>query len=304
MALLEASVSPASALSTQKESQINQKASINIVSENAIMPSTGPLGVSDGTETVESFSPDQISVYVIRKGDSLSQIAEMFDISVDTVLSANDMKRGDKLKEGDVLLILPFSGVEHTVTKGQTLQGIAKLYKVDLVEILIHNDIDASEKLAVGEKLMIPGANMLPTSTGKTSTSKNPYNSATLKNLAGYFVNPVPNGKRSRGTSVTHKGVDIAAPTGSPIYASASGKVKFARVGYNGGFGNLVIVTHPNGTETLYGHMSKIGTTTGTQVAQGEVIGYVGSTGRSTGPHLHFEVHGAKNPGNDWSWAK
>jgi len=96
--------------------------------------------------------------------------------------------------------------------------------------------------------------------------------------------------------------VDLAIKTGTPIRASAAGKVTLARNGYNGGYGNLVVISHPNGTETLYAHQSKIATTTGVQVYQGEVIGYVGSTGRSTGPHLHFEVHGARNPGVDGSW--
>lgn len=299
MPLLQANISSSGIFEDKKKKEGEENP--NLISSNALVPVTGPLGVADEAD-IGGYSSDQISVYVVRAGDSLSQIAEMFDITVDTILSANDMKKGDKPKEGDVLLILPFSGVEHTVTKGQTLQGIAGLYKVDLTDILIHNDIEADTKIAIGDKLMIPGANML-TETGKT-VAKSPYSPASLKNISGYFINPVPTGKRSRGITATHKGVDIGAPTGTPIYASAAGRVTIARLGYNGGFGNLVIVSHPNGTETLYGHMSKLGTSTGAQVAQGEIIGYVGSTGRSTGPHLHFEVHGAKNPGTDWSWAK
>ena len=230
---------------------------------------------------------------MVRKGDNISQIAKMFNVSVDTILSVNELRKGDKLKEGDVLLILPFSGVEHTVTKGQTLQGIANLYKVDLEDILLANDIDSNGKLVVGEKLMIPGAGMLsetkPKSSGGGSYAKMP-------NVIGYFQNPVPTGRRSRGLSSSHKGVDIAAPTGTPIRAAAAGKVLTARMGWNGAFGNMVIVQHPNGTKTLYAHMSRLGTNTGAEVVQGETIGYVGSTGRSTGPHLHFEVLGAKNP--------
>ena len=93
-----------------------------------------------------------------------------------------------------------------------------------------------------------------------------------------------------------HKGVDLAAPTGTQIHAAAAGKVLIARNGYNGGFGNYVVIQHPNGTKTLYAHMSRLGTSTGAQVEQSSVIAYVGSTGRSTGPHLHFEVLGGKNP--------
>ena len=307
MALLEANISASSVFSDQNgsDAEDNGGVSINsdIVSDSALLPTVGPLGTLDEL-AIGGSSFDQVSVYVVRKGDSISQIAEMFDVSQDTVLSANDMQKGDTIKEGDVLLILPFSGVEHTVVKGDTLQGIANKYKVDLDEILITNDIDTNAKLVIGDRLMIPGGSLSGGTSKSGSGIKTAYPTSSLKNISGYFINPVPTGKKSRGTTSTHKGVDLAAPTGSPIYASATGRVTFARTGYNGGFGNLVIISHANGTETIYAHQSKIATTTGAQVSQGDIIGYVGSTGRSTGPHLHFEVHGAKNPGNDWSWAR
>jgi len=291
-----------------KDNKVQVGGSVDIVSDNALLASVSPLGSLNGTGGADFFSSDdQVSVYVVRKGDSVSQVAEMFGVSVDTVLSANDMKKGDKLKEGDILLILPFSGVEHTVVKGQTLQAIANLYKVDINDILFFNDIESNAKISIGEKLMVPGASMPNEAPKRASsgTAKLPLSiSSAIKNIQGYFINPVPSGRRTRTTSASHKGVDIGAPTGAPIYASASGSVTFARTGYNGGFGTLVILSHANGTRTLYAHMSRLGTTPGAQVTQGEIIGYVGSTGRSTGPHLHFEVQGAKNPGNDWSWAR
>lgn len=92
------------------------------------------------------------------------------------------------------------------------------------------------------------------------------------------------------------RGIDMAAPTGTPIVAAASGTVLLSKGGYSGGYGEMIVIQHANGTKTLYAHMSKRATTTGAKVSQGETIGYVGSTGRSTGPHLHFEVQGAKNP--------
>ena len=90
--------------------------------------------------------------------------------------------------------------------------------------------------------------------------------------------------------------MDFAAPTGTPILASASGTVSIARSGWNGGFGTYVVMSHSNGTKTLYAHMSKLNTSPGAKVSQGQVIGYLGNTGKSTGPHTHFEVIGAKNP--------
>jgi LysM repeat protein len=308
MQLLQANASPLASAAKKAAKKEESKVAVatSIMSEMALMPSVSPLG---GGEVLAIGGPslEQVSVYVVRKGDTVSQVAEMFDVSVDTILSANDMKRGQSLKEGDALLILPFSGVEHTVAQGDTLQGIAKKYGVDLDEILISNDLDADSKLPIGDKLMIPGGTLSPALAKSGTTTKGKSTStgqAGLKTVSGYYINPVASARKSRGTSSTHRGVDLAAPIGTPIKAAATGRVTFARNGYNGGFGNLVIVVHDNGTETLYAHQSKINTSVGARISQGDVIGYVGNTGRSTGPHLHFEVHGAKNPGNDNSWAR
>jgi LysM repeat protein len=307
MALLRADLPISSSLPSNKKEaggELPDAGSVNILSDNALLPSTSPLGAA-GSVGGELFFED-VSVYVVRKGDTISQVAEMFEVSVDTILSANNLEKGSKLKEGDVLLILPFSGVEHTVAKGETLQGVANLYKVSLSDILLFNDMGTDSKLAIGDKLLIPGAS-IPTASktaGKQVGRGPQLPSVSAKNVSGYFVNPVPADRRTRGATSRHRGVDIGAPTGTPIYASASGAVLIARNGWNGGYGNMAIIQHPNGTRTLYAHMSRLGTTTGTQISQGEILGYVGSTGRSTGPHLHFEVHGAKNPGQDWSWAR
>ena len=195
-------------------------------------------------------------------------------------------------------MILPISGVKHIVLKGQTLKGIAKKYNVDVGDIASFNGIAPNAQLALGDELIIPDAEMINTDAPTKTKTNNPINIAktALKTLVGYFINPVPGYKRVSQRLHGKNGVDLAAPTGTKIVAAASGTVLLARNGYNGGYGNMVIIKHPNGTQTLYGHQSKIATKTGTQVSQGEIIGYVGSTGHSTGPHLHFEVHGAKNP--------
>ena len=308
MALLQANVSSVSIYQDKDSKDDKQKdgkednvidvnASVNIVSDNALLPVTGPMGVYDGKEVVDLSSLDT-SVYVVRSGDTVSVVAEMFGVTTDTIYSANNMKKGDKLKEGDVLLILPFSGVEYTIVKNDTLQGIANRHKVSLDDILIHNNIDLNEKISIGDKLMIPGASI---QNGIAKSGSGPAIargslSSSMPSVAGYFVNPVPSGKRSRGITSSHRGVDLAAPTGTPIHAAASGTVVIARNGYNGGFGNYVVIQHPNGTKTLYAHMSKLGTTPGAVVSQSEVIGYVGNTGNSRGSHLHLEVLGGKNP--------
>ena len=309
--LLTAKVSPVSVLQDKndspKDNQINKNVDVNIVADNAILPAMGPTGAPDGKEVSIAPSNDT-SVYVVRDGDAISQIADMFGVSVNTILWANNMKKGDKLTPGDVLLILPISGVEHTVAKGQTLQSIAKLYKVDVNDILQNNDISSDSPLAVGDTLIIPngqksdeGDKPIKNVAESAAKDKQYYQQHPVQNLAGYFIDPVPGYRLSQGIH-DKNAVDLAIKTGTPIHAAAAGRVTLARNGYNGGFGNVVIISHPNGTETVYAHQSKLSTTTGAQVFQGEVIGYVGSTGHSTGPHLHFEVHGAQNPGVNGSW--
>ena len=311
IALLQANVSSISVLQDKNNSVAGDNTNPSdsgIVSDNALLSATGPMGVSDGTDTANSSSGDDTSVYVVRQGDTVAAIAKLFGVSVNTILSANGMKKGDKLTEGEVLFILPVSGIELTITKGQTLQSIAKLYNVDVNDIASYNGIAIDSKLAVGDQLMIPNAEQSqesdkPVQDLNASIAKDKlyYEQHPVQNLAGYFIDPVPGYRLSQGIH-DNNAVDLAIAKGTPIHAAASGTVILARNGYNGGFGNVVIIDHTNGTQTLYAHQSKIATTTGAEVTQGQVIGYVGSTGHSTGPHLHFEVHGAQNPGADGSW--
>jgi len=328
MGLLQANVSPSSVIQEKQEKKGKKSSEIggtiggdvdmNIVSDNALLPATGPMGVSDGKDGIDALK--ETSVYVVRKGDSISGIAEMFGVSINTILLANDIKRGDKLSEGDVLFIFPFSSKEHTISKGQTLKSIAKLYKVDIIDITLYNDIAQDSDLKIGDKILIPGADSMDNEGGDKPASnlgsalardKNYYATHPIQNLVGYFINPVPTGHKTQGLhGPGHRGIDIGDKTGANIYASAPGVVSIVKTGCKlgqtrcaGGYGNMVVIAHPNGTKTLYAHQSKVLTHTGAKVERGEVIGYVGSTGRSTGPHIHFEVLGAKNPGSDWSWS-
>lgn len=270
------------------------------ISENALVPSVGPLGGVESAE-IESFEDDVPSVYVVKKGDTLAEVAEMFGVTPDTILSFNDMKKADKLAPEMVLLIPSYSGVDHTVKKGDTLQGIAKSYDISVDKLVLFNHLEGS-KIVVGDKLFIPGGELkdelkTPVKKSSSNIAKNPTFApqGQISIGTGYFMNPVSGGHYVRGLSNRHKGVDIGAPTGTPLYAAASGRVSIARSGWNGGYGTMVIITHDNGTRTLYAHMSKLSVSTGQYVEKGQVIGAIGSTGRSTGPHLHFEVYGAKN---------
>jgi len=312
---LQANVSSSSFILDKKNKNdkeadvVDTNETIKIVS-GALSPASNPISNTPGIEDNGDPISDQVSVYVVRKGDSISQIAEMYDVSVNTILWGNDMKKGDKLKEGDTLFILPISGVKHVVTKGQTLKSIAQKYNADVLDIVSFNGITTDTKLEVGEELIIPDGEMSVDGPINTSTKKNTTTPKTsLKNIAGYFINPVSGAIKTQGLHGKNA-VDLAAPIGTPIRAAASGTVILARMGWNGAYGNMVIIQHPNGTKTLYSHLSKLSSSTGDSVNQGEIIGYVGNTGRvraakgGNGAHLHFEVYNAKNPGADNSWAR
>ncbi len=266
---------------------------ITIVGGTALLPDSGPLGtIADIEESVPTS--EQISVYVVRKGDSISQIAKMFNVTPSTVMWANDLQNG-LIKEGQALVILPVSGVSHAVKQGDTVASIAKKYKGDADEIFQFNNLTPGEPLAAGTIIVVPdGEGERLTSTTGIATSR--ARGTNGPSYAGYYIRPVVTARKSQGLH-GYNGVDLAAPTGTPVIASASGDVIISRnSGWNGGYGKYVVINHGNGTQTLYAHMSEVIVGVGWHVVQGQVIGYVGNTGKSTGSHLHFEIRGAKNP--------
>jgi LysM repeat protein len=256
--------------------------------EEVLKGVVGPVRLATENEVYEN---DQIQVYEVKNGDTLSDVAKMFNVSRNTIAWANDIKNG-KLTPGDTLLILPVSGVKHTIKKGDTIKSIAKKYKASSEDILSFNDID-EDNLVVGEVVIVPDGEMVVDApVVKSKPKRKVYASAGV----GYYTRPIIGGVKTQGIH-GHNGVDIGAPVGSPILAAAEGVVLAAKPsGYNGGYGKMVIISHPNGTQTVYGHLSSVYVTTGQSVSKGEQIGESGNTGRSTGPHLHFEVRGAENP--------
>lgn len=263
---------------------------INIIGD-ALVADVGPLGTSG--DIVEISGSDQISVYVVHAGDNLSDIAKMFDVSVNTIVWANDLVRGQALKEGQVLAILPVSGVRHIVKKGDTVASIAKKYKGDLTEIALFNDLHADTVLVVGSEVIIPNGEVTVPTPKKKALGKGGKGTTTY---AGFYMRPIKGGVRTQGIH-GHNGVDLGSPAGSNVYASAAGTVIISRgSGWNGGYGNYVVIKHSNGTQTLYSHLQDVSVGMGAQVGQGDVVGHVGSTGKSSGNHLHFEIRGATNP--------
>ncbi len=303
MALLTATISPASQTLT---------GNISIVSDTSLSPETqGPL--TDGKD--HSAESDQISLYVVRAGDTLPAIAKMFNVTTNTIVWANDLKN-NKISVGDQLVILPISGVKYIVKSGDTVSSIGKKFKGNLSDILSYNNLTTSSKLAVGDTIFIPDGE-ITVASGSSSTSSGssgsgsqsggtatsaigaiPFRGAcqNYPSLIGYYLRPVLNCIKTQGIH-GHNGIDLAGAYGANIMAAADGAVIVSRQGgWNGGYGSYVVIRHENGTQTLYGHLSKTNVSVGDTVEQGQIIGFMGSSGDSTGTHLHFEIRGARNP--------
>jgi murein DD-endopeptidase MepM/ murein hydrolase activator NlpD len=253
-----------------------------------------------------------ITNYKVQSGDTVSGIAQKYGISINTILWANDLRRDSTLKAGQSLTILPISGVKHEVKSGDTLQGIALKYSGDAKEILAYNDL-ASDKLKIGDIVVVPDGELAAT---KAQSASNAVAKATTKvasaatgvklaqaetSSSAYYTRPILAGTRTQGIHGSN-GVDLADSCGTPIYAAAGGEVTLSKSGggWNGGYGNYVVISHANGSQTLYAHMQGVSVLEGAQVAKGQAIGSIGNTGKvhgTTGCHLHFEIRGGgRNP--------
>jgi len=268
------------------------------LTSDALSATSGSLRVS--TEDIAFPADDTISVYEVKKGDSLATVAKLFGVSKNTIIWANDLK-SQNIAPGDTLIILPMTGIKHTVKKGDTVSSIAKKYKADFDDIAKFNGVAPDAKLAIGDIVLVPEGEIAITTTAKSKsgalvTSARLLNSYSMTTPDGFLIRPVVGGRKTQGLH-GHNGIDIAATPGTPVLASASGRAIVVKVGsYNGGYGNMVVITHDKGIQTIYSHLRTVNIVQGQTVSQGQVIGGVGNTGRSTGPHLHFEVRGAKNP--------
>lgn len=247
-----------------------------------------------GLVTLESDKPwNQVSEYTIKDGDTLSSVAAKFDVSIDSVKWANEKVDWKKIKAGDVVNIPPVTGIVYKVKAGDTIYSIAKKFETNaqgIVDFPLNTFADDETfALAAGQTLIVPDgvmpdapaptlprfANVLTPDAGAVSGS-------------GSFVWPAY-GRITQPFRWYHKGVDIANHDGGAILASDAGTVIVS--GWtNSGYGNHVIIDHGNGYKTLYAHMSSLSVVTGQRVARGATLGQMGSTGRSTGTHLHFEI--------------
>lgn len=259
--------------------------------------STTVLSVtSSNTETIigDREYRDSVTVYAVREGDTVSSIAQKFGVSTDTIRWANDLESKDSIAVGQELDILPVTGVSHKVKKGDTVYSIAKKYDIDAQAIVNYpfNVFvnDETFELAIGQTLIVPEGIMpssIPWSPVARVRQVTPDAGSVV--ASGQFAWPTQ-GTITQNYYWYHKGLDIANRSAPPILSADAGTVVVAGWPDNYGYGNRVIVDHGNGYRTLYAHMSRIHVVVGQTVNRGDQLGIMGSTGRSTGTHLHFEV--------------
>jgi murein DD-endopeptidase MepM/ murein hydrolase activator NlpD len=257
--------------------------------ENGLVLLTASLDIPLETAVIESetFFKHRTLLFdshTVQSGENISTLAINFGLNQDTIISINKITNSRLLQIGRVLRIPNQDGILHTVSDTDTLSSIAEKYKGDSEAIKTANEL-FSDTLRAGTDLFIPGAKLdlqrLQEINGDLFIW--PVNGA-ITSPFGYRRDPFGSGRRS-----FHTGMDIRGSMGTPIRAAMSGRV--SQVGYDAVLGNYVVINHHSGYRTLYAHMSVIRTRTGASVAQGERIGDVGSTGLSTGPHLHFTVY-------------
>jgi murein DD-endopeptidase MepM/ murein hydrolase activator NlpD len=249
----------------------------------------------DSTSTVISDKVrDRVEEYTVVPGDTISKIAANFGVDTDTLRWANNLSSVDAIKPGQSLKIPPVSGVVHKVARGETVYSIAKKYSASaqaIVDFPFNSFTDDETfSLSVGQDLVVPDGkmpNVIPWSPSLYVAQTTP--NAGSVTATGQFIWPL-GGVITQRFAWYHKGLDIATAYGTPILAADSGRVIVAGWPDNTGYGNRVVIDHGNGFVTLYAHLSKILVGIGQTVKRGDQIGLEGSTGRSTGPHLHFEI--------------
>lgn len=220
--------------------------------------------------------------YQIKKGDTLWSISRSYDVDLPTVMSINNLNPDSILAIGQTIKLPADNARVHSIKKGETMWSIASLYDTDVEELRKLNNDKKPQNLKIGDELIIPESKVrviAVMAVPSRSLTGGIYAWPVTGTITSYY------GWRKSGF---HHGLDIAAKIGTPINAASSGQVSFA--GTRAIYGKTVIIDHADGKQTLYAHLSKFNVKKGQEIAKGQVIAYVGTTGRTTGPHLHFAV--------------
>ena len=238
------------------------------------------------------------TTYLVEVGDTPNSIADQFGLEASTLLGGNPRLSDESslLQAGDEIIILPIDGVLHQVRRGDTLELLAEEWGVPAEEIIAYepNNLEFPYRLYEGTELLIPGAVRevfvwTPPTLSSSGSSSGGFGVQPAIVGTGTFVWPVTGRRITQYFHAFHRGVDIAMAEGSAVYASDTGTVIWASWN-NTGYGNLIVIDHGNGFQSYYGHLSGYEVYAGQIVYQGNIIGYSGNTGRSSGPHVHFEI--------------
>jgi len=254
---------------------------------------TSAVGEEAIVEVVEVPVRTSIETYVVQEGDTLGRIAERYGLSLSTILWSNALSYTSTIRPGQELSVLPIDGVLYTVRSGDTLSRIARNYSVEVETIMSQNGLESANRLAIGDKLLLPGGEPpSPVSTSRSSASITtlftaPSVSAPSTAVDGWIW-PTDWYVITQYYTWRHTGVDIDGDYTTFSYASRGGVVIYS--GWRSGYGLTVEVDHGDGYVTRYAHHSKNYVAVGDVVSAGEVLAQTGTTGRSTGTHLHFEV--------------
>lgn len=253
--------------------------------------------IAEGEHFVaEQDSPIQ---YLSKSGDTINKISKKYHVSPNTIIKNNDSKKiDDILTPGTKLTILPVDGISHPVEHNETLAELSKRYDVGIQEIVQVNHLDNPHMITEKQKIIIPNATELkhrpkPKLVHQAPATRNGDESSVITGRTGSRLSWPSAGVVTSNYGWRwfrmHSGMDVAGPIGTPIKAAKEGRVVYA--GWMGGYGYAIDIEHGSGIRTRYAHCSSLSARVGQTVQRGQVIGAMGSTGHSTGPHLHFEVH-------------
>jgi murein DD-endopeptidase MepM/ murein hydrolase activator NlpD len=243
-----------------------------------------PLPVQLEPEEYSRVQPVRYSRYQIQQGDIIGVLAQNYGLNQDTLISVNDIKNTRTIRQGLVLRIPNQDGIAYTVRASDTVFALAEKYGIDYNDILTVNEY-FSARLMEGDTLFLPGARLDPAALQEINGDLFiwPTSNRFVTSAYGWRISPITR------TRLFHFGIDIRGNTGAPVYAAMAGRVSYT--GYNATYGDHIVITHHSGYRTLYGHLNVIRVKSGAYVSTGQRIGDVGSTGASTGSHLHFTVY-------------
>jgi murein DD-endopeptidase MepM/ murein hydrolase activator NlpD len=261
-----------------------------VIQENSLVPAPNPY-------TFQTTPPTHnFQTYVVERGDTPNIIANKFNISAETLLGGNPWlsQESNQLRAGTELIILPIDGVLHTVGPGETVESIAELYEIPVEEIIAYesNNLEFPYRLQPEMEILVPGARIGQFYWTAPKEVAGSGGQQWAVRGTGTYIWPVTGRCVTNFYWYGHPGLDVALAIGSPVVASDRGTVTWASwaSGPYFDYGNLIVINHGNGYETLYAHLNGINVYPGQVVEQGQYIGASGNTGRSSGPHLHFEI--------------